>query len=269
MPSAEDAGGGDNTDCELGSQDEDSDGECEEDCATSALDCGATGSCVIEDGSATCECNEFHQGADCSECTDDGQDNDGNGECAQACPTDEETCGSNYVCDDSTGDVECVCSEGLGGPMCDSCRPAYHDDDGDGTCEFCGLAPAFGPNFKGATRLVFTNTTAAELPIGAIVEFVFDHAELVTNNLSLENGHDLRVVHFEMGGAAPSVEPHGIDGETNQSETRLLFELRAALAAGQSTTEYTLFFNYPEADAPTVVTFSETHSLTANRCGGP
>jgi hypothetical protein len=77
--------------------------------------------CDDSSGDIVCDCDAQYTGADCSQCADGYQDNDGNGECLPTCQTAGYTCSGRGTCDDSSGQAVCNCQDGFA-------------DDGAGNC---------------------------------------------------------------------------------------------------------------------------------------
>ena len=121
--------------CVEGTQDRDGDGICRPTCAESELECGALGLCDDSSGVAECVCNTGYAGADCDECAEGYQDNDGDGVCAPDCDTRGLTCNNHGTCSDELGVALCECEAEYTGADCDECASGYQDDDGDGVCE--------------------------------------------------------------------------------------------------------------------------------------
>ena len=83
-------------------------------CVNGSCDDGA-------DGTGACLCDGGYVGLACDACPDGQQDNDGDGTCRPGCAAD--SCSGNGVCDDSSGDVSCVCEPPYAGPACAVCDP--------------------------------------------------------------------------------------------------------------------------------------------------
>ena len=123
------------SECAAGYQDQDGDEVCLPDCATAGLQCASGSSCAVEGGSAKCVCDEDHAGATCTDCQEDLQDNDGDGECAPTCGSAGLACGPHGTCSDADGTAGCECAAGYAGDDCSACAAGLQDNDGDGDCQ--------------------------------------------------------------------------------------------------------------------------------------
>lgn len=133
--------------CNPGYQDLDGDGDCRPTCKTANLNCDDRQVCDDASGQARCVCGDGYEGSDCQRCADGYQDNDGDGNCDPTCALGDALCNDNGRCDDSTGQVRCVCNPGYIGDDCNRCDTGYQDNDQNGSCKAdCGTSGLQCPN---------------------------------------------------------------------------------------------------------------------------
>ncbi|MFH2005885.1 MAG: hypothetical protein ABI333_04770 [bacterium] len=112
--------------------------------------CSGHGTCDDSAGVVVCTCTQSYSGTNCDGCASGYQDNDNTGQCAPDCETAMAqglTCATHALCDDTSGQAQCVCAPGYDGALCDACAAGFQDNDGDGTClpdcqaagSICGL----------------------------------------------------------------------------------------------------------------------------------
>lgn len=112
---------------------DDGTGTCVLDSRCHAGTCSGNGSCDDSSGVVSCDCDDGYAGANCASC-DAGYHRDEFENCVadEDCAT-SDPCGDHGTCDDSSGEIECVCDLGYDGLFCGGCYAGYHDD-GTGTC---------------------------------------------------------------------------------------------------------------------------------------
>jgi hypothetical protein len=224
--------------CPAGQQDKDDNGTCTPDC--SSLTCLNSGTCSDTTGTATCSCDGGFAGSVCAQCAPGYQDNDRDGFCNPSCALAGLTCSNGGHCADSSGSAACVCAAGYTGPSCAACATGYRDEDGDGKCALpCTSAP-LTPD-AGTARLMvrLENHTTSPLGAGTVAFVPLPQGNPVNAWLLPDAGGVSLLFHELDGGFTPlqrSITP--ADGGT---EGTVVFKLRAALAAGQSTTQYGLY----------------------------
>jgi len=114
-------------------------GNCVLDQQCLANTCSGHGTCDDSSGLVKCTCNTGYTGNFCEKCAT-GYHLDTDGTCVinEKC-SDTNPCGDRGTCDDSSGEIKCICKEGYSGAHCENCAPGYATScSGHGECKQAG-----------------------------------------------------------------------------------------------------------------------------------
>jgi len=99
-------------------------------------------------------------------------------------------------------------------------------------------------------QITVTNNEAALMPAGFSVQFVFDHAALVSGAISLANGDDVRIVAWDGESLVEIDRVLDRDSAWNDAATTIWFATQLDIGASGSDNNYYLFYGDPGAINP-------------------